>query len=206
MDLFSRITSWSRYVALGDSLTAGRGDFGPDGKPVGWARRLAAILTDRTGVACTVTNLAVDGATIGWVLEQQLPKLDGDRPDLVSVTVGMNDIRGPEFRPADFSSDLGELLDALGATGATMLTCTLPDIAAVVELPPAHVCVARQRIGEASDIIRAQSARHGAVCLDMWAMGDIAGSPELFTADRLHPNSSGHRRLASAFAHRLLAS
>jgi lysophospholipase L1-like esterase len=206
MDLFSRITSWSRYVALGDSLTAGRGDLCADGRPLGWARRLAAILTDRTGVACTVTNLAMDGATVGRVLEHQLPKLDGERPDLVSVTVGMNDIRGAQFRPAEFSADLAELLDALSATGATMLTCTLPDIAAVVELPPEHIEIARQRLGEASDVIRDQSARHRAFCLDTWEMRDLARSPELFTADRLHPNASGHRRLAFAFADLLLAS
>ncbi len=205
MELFSRLHSWSRYVALGDSLTAGRGDLGTDGRPVGWARRLADILSDRTGVACSVTNLAVDGATVGRVLEQQLPQLDGAAPDLVSVTVGMNDIRGAQFSPADFGAELGRLLDALVATGATILTCTLPDIADVVELPAEHVEIARFRLGEASDIIRDQSARHDAVCLDTWAMRELAASPELFTADRLHPNTSGHRRLATAFADLLLA-
>jgi lysophospholipase L1-like esterase len=205
MDLFSRLRSWSRYVALGDSLTAGRGDLADDGQPLGWAQRLADILTDRTGVACTLTNLAVDGATVGGVVAQQLPQLDSDRPDLVSVTVGMNDIRGPVFHPGEFSADLERLLDALAATGATLLTCTLPDIAAVVDLPAAHVDIARRRLSGASDIIRDQAARHGAICLDTWAMRDVAASPELFTADRLHPNTSGHRRLAEEFADLLLA-
>jgi lysophospholipase L1-like esterase len=204
MELFSRLRFWSRYVALGDSLTAGRGDFGADGHPVGWARRLADILSDRTGVACSVTNLAVDGATVSRVLEQQLPRLNGSRPDLVSITVGMNDIRGPRFSPADFNAELARLLDVVAATGATILTCTLPDIADVVELPPEHVEIARYRLGEASDIIREQSAQYNAVCLDTWAMRDLAASPELFTADRLHPNTSGHRRLATAFADLLL--
>jgi len=205
MDLFSRLRSWSRYVALGDSLTAGRGDFAADGRPVGWARRLAIILTDRTGVPCTLTNLAVDGATVGRVMTQQLPQLNGERLDLVSVTVGMNDIRGPEFHPGEFAVGLGQLLEALAATGATMLTCTLPNVAGVVELPERHVQIARQRLSDASDIIRDESARHGAICLDTWAMQDLATSPELFTADRLHPNTSGHRRLATAFADLLLA-
>jgi lysophospholipase L1-like esterase len=205
MELFSRLRFWSRYVALGDSLTAGRGDVGADGRPVGWARRLSEILSDRTGVACAVTNLAVDGATVRRVLEQQLPQVNGTRPDLVSITVGMNDIRGPQFNPADFRAELGRLFDAVAAMGATILTCTLPDIAHVVELPAEHVEIARYRLGEASDIIRDQSARRGAVCLDTWAMRDLVASPELFTADRLHPNASGHRRLAAAFADLLLA-
>jgi lysophospholipase L1-like esterase len=35
-------------------------------------------------------------------------------------------------------------------------------------------------------------------------MRDSAATPELFTADRLHPNASGHRRLATAFPDLLL--
>jgi lysophospholipase L1-like esterase len=203
MELFSRPQAWSRYVAVGDSLTAGRGDFGPDGLPVGWAQRLAGILTGRTGVDCALTNLAVDGATARHVLDRQLPQLDGLRPDLVSATVGMNDIRGPGFSPDEFTADLERLLDALTATGATVLTCTLPDIAGVVGLPAEHVGIARRRLRQASDIIRDQAARRGAVCVDTWVMAESV-RPDLFTADRLHPNTSGHLVLATAFADLLL--
>ena len=52
---------WANYVALGDSLTAGRDDHGPGGARIGWARRLAGILTARTSVCCALTNLAFDG-------------------------------------------------------------------------------------------------------------------------------------------------
>ena len=97
--------SWPRYVALGDSLTAGRDDLGPEGTRIGWARRLAGMLGERTGVPCTLANLARDGVSVEAVLAWQLPSLEPAtaveawRPDLVSVTVGMNDIRDPEFEP-----------------------------------------------------------------------------------------------------------
>ena len=55
---------WPNYVALGDSLTAGRDDYSPGGGRIGWARRLAAILGTRTGVPCALTNLAADGASV----------------------------------------------------------------------------------------------------------------------------------------------
>jgi lysophospholipase L1-like esterase len=204
MDFLTTPRSWSRYVALGDSLTAGRGDFGPDGRRVGWARRLAALLTDRTGVSCALTNLAVDGATVGRVLADQLPRLHEAGPDLVSATVGMNDIRSPEFKPRNFASAVRRLLDALAQTGATVLTCTLPDIADVVPLPPEYVAIAHTRLRQASDIIREEAVVRGAVCLDAWAMKEVAARPDLFTADRLHPNASGHRMLAAVFADLLL--
>jgi len=198
---------WPNYVALGDSLTAGRDDHGPDGARIGWARRLAGILSTRTRVPCALTNLAADGASVAVVLERQLPsvaRMGSAGPDLVSVTVGMNDIRDPGFSPERFAAGVGELLDGLAATGATVLTCTLPDIAAIMALPADRVEVARLRMRQASDIIRDQAARRGAVCLDVWAMPGAA-DPGLFGPDRIHPNASGHQLMADAFADLLLA-
>jgi lysophospholipase L1-like esterase len=195
--------NWSNYVALGDSLTAGRDDHGPEGVRIGWARRLAAILSARTAVPCALTNLATDGASVAVVLERQMPSVLRMGPDLVSVTVGMNDIRDPAFSEERFAAELGRLLDGLTATGATVLTCTLPDIAAIMPLPAHLVEVARQRMRRASDIIREQAASRGAVCLDVWPMPGAA-APELFGPDRIHPNASGHQLMADAFAALLL--
>jgi lysophospholipase L1-like esterase len=194
---------WGHYVAVGDSLTAGRDDHGSGGARIGWARRLAGILSARTAVPCALTNLAADGATAGVVLERQLPGVARLAPDLASVTVGMNDIRDPGFSKARFAAELGRLLDGLTATGATVLTCTLPDIAAIMPLPAHLVEVARQRMRQASDIIREQAAERGVVCLDAWAMPGAA-DPELFGPDRIHPNASGHQLMANAFAALLL--
>ncbi len=195
-----RRPGWPRFVALGDSLTAGRGDLGPDGRHIGWARRLAGLLSERTLARCELTNLAVDGADVAGVLDRQLPRVAGLRPDLISLTVGMNDVRLREFSPDAFTAGLGKLLAALAATGATVLTCTLPDVSAVVELPAEYVVIAQRRLRQASDIIRNQSARYKTLCLDTWAMPDAATDPALFTSDRLHPNAQGHRALAAAFA------
>ena len=87
-----------------------------------------ASSTARTAVRCTLTNLAADGASAGVVLEWQLPSVTGLGPDLVSVTVGMNDIRDPGFGQERFAAELGLLFEGLSGTGATVLTCTLTDI------------------------------------------------------------------------------
>ena len=191
--------SWSTYVALGDSLTAGRGDEGRDGRPVGWAQRLADVLSVRTAVRCRLVNLAADGATVGQVLAGQLPAVAAYQPDLVSVTVGMNDVRARGFDELSFKADLGQLLESLAATQATLLTCTLPDITAIMALSPDLAEVARDRLKLTSDIIREQAESYGARCLDAWAMPDVA-DPEFYAPDRVHLNSRGHQWMAAACA------
>jgi lysophospholipase L1-like esterase len=194
--------SWSNFVALGDSLTAGKGDAGPGGHPVGWAQRLADVLSVRTAVRCTLTNMADERATVSSVLKEQLPKVAAAEPDLVSVTVGMNDIRARGFDEMTFKSELGQLLEGLAATKAKVLTCTLPNIAAIMPLPPDLTEIARERMRLASDIIREQAESYHAVCLDAWSLPGIS-DPELYSADKMHPNGKGHQFIAAAFADKL---
>jgi lysophospholipase L1-like esterase len=196
------LLSWSNFVALGDSLTAGKGDAGPGGHPVGWAQRLADVLSVRTAVRCTLTNMAEDRATVSSVLKEQLPKVAAAEPDLVSVTVGMNDIRARGFDEMAFKSELGQLLEGLAGTKAKVLTCTLPNIAAIMPLPPELTEIARERMRLASDIIREQAESYEAVCLDAWSLPGLC-DPELYSADRMHPNGKGHQFIAAAFADKL---
>jgi lysophospholipase L1-like esterase len=194
--------AWSTYVAIGDSLTAGRGDEGRDGRPIGWAQRLADILGVRTTVRCSLTNLAVDGATVHEVLSKQLPAVVARKPDLVSVTVGINDIRRRDFDELSFKANLGQLFEALAATQATLLTCTLPDLSVIMSLSPDLHEVVRERMRLASDIIREQAESYGAVCLDAWSLPGVT-DPDLYAPDRLHPNSKGHQFIAAACADEL---
>jgi lysophospholipase L1-like esterase len=194
--------AWSTYVAIGDSLTAGRGDEGRDGRPIGWAQRLADILGVRTTVRCSLTNLAVDGATVHEVLSKQLPAVVVRKPDLVSVTVGINDIRRRDFDELSFKANLGQLFEALAATQATLLTCTLPDLSVIMSLSPDLHEVVRERMRLASDIIREQAESYGAVCLDAWSLPGVT-DPDLYAPDRLHPNSKGHQFIAAACADEL---
>ena len=194
--------AWSTYVAIGDSLTAGRGDEGRDGRPIGWAQRLADILGVRTTVRCSLANLAVDGATVHEVLSKQLPAVAARKPDLVSVTVGINDIRRRDFDELSFKADLGQLFEALAATQATLLTCTLPDLTVIMSLSQELREVVRERTRLASDIIREQAESYGAVCLDVWSLPGVT-DPDLYGPDRLHPNSKGHQFIAAACADKL---
>jgi phosphatidylinositol alpha 1,6-mannosyltransferase len=133
---------------------------------------------------------------------KQLPGVAACRPDLVSVTVGMNDVRARGFDEMNFKAELGQLFEALAATQATLLACTLPDITAVMRLSPELTDVVRERLRLASDIIREQAESYGALCVDAWAMPEAA-DPELYGPDHVHLGSRGHQLMAAACADKL---
>lgn len=191
----------STFVALGDSLTAGKGDLDPEGRPVGWARRLCGLLSARSGTEFEFTNLAVNHATTDDVLTAQLPGLAGLHPDLVTISAGMNDIRGA-FDKDHFARKIEEVFAGAVATGATVATMTLPNIVWMLPLPAELLPVARELMEQANDGIRRKAEAHGVLYLDAW-YADEASDPAFWDEDRVHPNTNGHSLIAEAFAEML---
>lgn len=73
-----------RYVALGDSYTIGTS--------VAEAERWPNQLVERVGKLDLVGNPAVNGYTSADLIDEELPLLDGLRPELVTVLIGVNDV------------------------------------------------------------------------------------------------------------------
>ena len=112
---------WTKFVAMGDSLTEGVGDEDVTGRPRGWADRFAEEIAHRQ-VGLRYANLAVRGLTTADVLAAQVPAALALRPDLVSAIVGMNDLILPNLALRAVLRDYDDLLDRIGATTATVLT------------------------------------------------------------------------------------
>lgn len=186
-----------RFVALGDSLTEGVGDFTEDG-PRGWA----ALLAPSLGAGTEFTNLAVSGAQTRDVLERQTPAALALRPDLVAVVVGVNDTLRHTFDIHAVAARLDQVYAACAREGATLLTACVPDPGAMLGLPSALAAPLARRQRAVNAVVHALSERYGAVHLDASDGGWIADRA-LWSADRLHPGERGHRRLAARF-HALL--
>jgi len=188
---------YERYVALGDSSTEGLDD--PDGRGGyrGWANRLAERLADAQG-NLLYANLAVRGRRTRQVRDEQLPRALAMRPDLVTVFCGTNDVVARRFDADAVAADLDAMLATLSRAGATLLTFTMPDLAAV--MPMARR--AAPRLAALNATIRELAARHGARCVDFEAH-PVAADPRLWSDDRLHANAAGHARIAWALAHAL---
>jgi lysophospholipase L1-like esterase len=174
-------------VALGDSITAGRGGAPALGvHPQAWVQWLAEALE------LPLTNLAVDGACAPDVLRAQVPRLRGPY-DLATLYVGANDARSTAFDAAVFEDAVGRVLAALGEAADRTLVLTVP------------LDLGRPRAGAAviaaNAILRRLAADHGAlVC----GLEDLRGARVLLP-DAVHPTSPGMVALAERAADALAA-
>ena len=188
---------FERYVAIGDSSTEGLDD--PDGAGGfrGWADRLAETVAAAQG-SLLYANLAIRGRRTRAILEAQLAPALAMRPDLATLFAGTNDVVARDFDAPAVAADIDAMQRALIDAGATVLTFTLPDLAAV--MPMARRIAPRLR--ELNARLRAAAAANGTRLVDFEAH-PVAGDPRLWSDDRLHANSAGHARIAAALAHAL---
>jgi acyl-CoA thioesterase I len=166
------------YVALGDSAAQGVGASRPEGSYVAvLARRIGAT----TGRPVRVHNLSVSGATVGDVVRDQLPRLAGLDPDVVTVAAGGNDVRG--YDAARFRAEVTALLDGLPAT-------------AVVADVPYFGGGRGERIAlEAGEVLAQEAQARGlrvARLHDAMAARGRRGMLTGYAADRFHPNDRGY--------------
>lgn len=185
---------FGRYVAIGDSTTEGLDDPDGNGGYRGWANRFAEAIAAKQG-HLLYANLAVRGLKAREILDRQLQPALELRPDLATVVCGTNDVLRPKFSLEAYRRDVCEMQQALITQGATVLTFTLPDLAAVN--PTARLV--RERVMAMNQVLRDLAPQTGAIVVDL-AQHSIAGDRRLWSRDRLHANASGHERIAAALA------
>ena len=187
--------TYARYVALGDSQSEGLLDPDGHGGYRGWADRFALHVAGGNP-HLMYANLAVRGKLLGQMRREQLAPAQALRPDLVTVMGGLNDLLRPGADVAGMLAELDELLG--GFPGATVLTNTLPDPAAV---SPLLRRVAPKVIAYNAGI-RATAERRGALVVD-FAAHRSSTDPRIWSPDRIHANPVGHALIAAGFADRL---
>ncbi|MFP7835011.1 SGNH/GDSL hydrolase family protein [Marisediminicola sp. LYQ134] len=174
------------YVALGDSAAQGIGGSRPNRSYVGL---LAKTIRAASGRTVRVANLSQSGARLRDAIEKQVPALAKLSPDIVTVSIGANDIAS--FERDRFERELRYILDALPAT------------AIVADLPSFYLGEFERRVLAANEIVRRVAAEHGyAVApLHSTTRGRTAARTALrdVAKDFFHPNDRGYAVWASAF-------
>jgi phosphatidylinositol alpha 1,6-mannosyltransferase len=188
---------WSRYVAVGDSLTEGLCDTSrvPVGEYRGWADRLAMLIavSSSAGEPVAYANLAVRSRKVRDAIDVQLPQAAALEADLVSVLIGANDLVGRRADPEGLARELGAAVSRLRSTGCDVLLVTpfLP------RRPATRYFTRRFAIFNAR--LRDIAAATGSMLLDVAARPELVDD-ERWAEDRVHLNSAGHRGIAYAAA------
>ncbi|WP_247829145.1 SGNH/GDSL hydrolase family protein [Arthrobacter antioxidans] len=190
-DLHSDPHPWHRYVALGDSFTEGIGDPNPEsiGGNRGWADRTAEELA-RGQADFAYANLAVRGRLLQQIIDQQVEAGLALRPDLVTISAGGNDLLRRAGDPDLLAEKLDPVVGTLGASGATVVLVTGPDVRETV------LGSVRSKTAIYNENLRTIAARHEAVIADLWALRQLT-NPQMWSADRLHFSPLGHHTIAA---------
>ncbi len=185
--------AWQRFVAIGDSFTEGMNDDDPDnpGAYIGWADRLAPLLAAHTG-EFHYANLAVRGRRLKAIAGEQTEQAIAMRPDLVSVAGGGNDILRPKADLDALAIELEESVRAIRATGADVLISTPSD---PIDAPV--IVHYRGRMATYTAHIWKIAQRQGCYVLNQWSF-DFLRDYRMWSDDRIHMTTEGHRRVALA--------
>ena len=181
-----------RYVAIGDSFTEGVGDDLPDGTVRGWADLVAAGLAAAGPVQ--YANLAVRGRLIAPIVTDQLDAalaLDPP-PTLLTFNGGGNDMLRPKADVARLVAMTKRVVDRCAAAGVRLVLISGADPSD--RLPFGRTI--RRRAEALTQGVAALAAANDLTFVDMFHDREIRRAA-YWSADRLHLNVAGHRRVAS---------
>jgi lysophospholipase L1-like esterase len=186
---------YSRYVALGDSCAEGLDDPYPDSTMYrGWTDLAAAGLA-AVSPALQYANLAVRGRRLDQILHEQVPLAVEQRPDLVTLFGGGNDLLQSRWQTT--AQSLDAIVSTMAGVARTVVVFTLPDIARLPGLGRL-----RPRVRQLNAIIAATAERHDAVLIDV-RDDPYCDDERLYGPDRLHLGALGHQRVAAHLLGRL---
>jgi lysophospholipase L1-like esterase len=183
----------TRYVAIGDSFTEGLGDGRPDGSERGWADLVAAGLAAAEGKTIQYANLAIRGRLLQPIVEEQLEAALAlsPRPTLLSLNGGGNDM----MRPGGDMARLAEL------TERAIRRCAEENVRMVLLSgadPSNHLPfgkVMRRRGELLTQLVAGLTGKYDLTFVDCFRDVELRRAG-YWSADRLHLNASGHRRVA----------
>jgi lysophospholipase L1-like esterase len=185
-----------RYVAMGDSLTAGIDETPPGTR---WADLLAERLIELHG-AVTYENLAVYGQKSDEVRAGQLDAALAGPVDVASLICGGNDVMKLTRPDADaFGRDLDAMFGALRAANpdGLLIGGRIADMSELLPYRERSRERVRQATADFNVAIGEVAARHDVRVLDMSVVSSLAAA-ELLASDGLHPSIAGQRAMYEA--------
>jgi acyl-CoA thioesterase-1 len=173
--LFIGFNSWAQtnpvILVMGDSLSA---EYGlPRGS--GWVNLLQQQLA-KEGSPWSVFNASISGETSSGGLARMGDLLKQKKPGLVLLELGANDaLRGLPISESE--NNLRKMIQMCKKSGAKVLLFGM-------QIPPNY---GKRYTKQFRDLYSTLATQEGTTLLPFFLSG-VADKPQLFQADRLHPN------------------
>ena len=179
-----------RYVVMGDSTGAGQGAPYDAGIAVATARYLA-----KAPRRVRLRNFSISGARLADVVAGQLPLAERERPDVVLLSAGANDVTALT-RTSAIRRDVAAIADRLRAAnpGVRIVLTASPEVASSPRLLEPLAWVTAKRTGQVNAAIRGVARDRG---LTVAPIAEVTGPQfeadrSLFSEDRYHPDARGY--------------
>lgn len=184
------------YIAIGDSLTEGLGDFdfAVSRFGCGWADRLAELLArsaHEAGESFKYANFALRGSSMFDILTAQLEDAIALKPDLVTIMAGANDFMRSKKTHPQLKALLRGAIVRLRNEGVHVVVANTVN--------PTHVPLFRPILHKArkmSELINSVADEYQVPILDIFQIKEFRHL-ELWCDDRVHFSGHGHIKIAN---------
>jgi lysophospholipase L1-like esterase len=202
-EVFRQLDQRTRYMALGDSLTAG---YGATPATEGYVYRLYQSGAFGSVSNTIFSNAGVPGATSRHILDHQVPQaIEAFKPTVITITAGGNDLLStlngadPQAVLAQLANNLASILRLL-RTALSQARIYISNLYTVPEIPGASTLVEYTN----EKVIRPVATAFAVPIADLHSA--FLGKQGLLHSIRhgvdqfeVHPTNSGHRAIADAF-------
>ncbi len=187
------------YIAAGDSTAAGEGASSTEHT---YTYKIAKYLSQKNSI--TYSNVAVRGAKTADVLHEQIPKIIAAKPDIITVSVGANDLThllAAETILEQYKKIAEELQSK---TSATIYMTNLPNFNGAKLLPFWYVAILEHRSrGINEKLISLENDRVKIINIHDYGWGHFENISQTYAADNFHPNDIGYQNWANAFLEKI---
>jgi lysophospholipase L1-like esterase len=186
---------WTRFVAMGDSITEGYGMDPVEGvEHLPWAERVArALAAGNPGFE--FHNLGRRKLRAAEIRDEQLDRALALEPDLVSIAAGANDLIAAEFDRDVLERDMEPMYAAFADTGALVFTFSYMNMPGAGLLPEEGAAGLRERMEQLHDAVLALARRYEALYIDLFN-DPRSANPAFFSEDLQHANAAGQAFVA----------
>jgi len=186
-----------KYIALGDSLTAG---VGVSDIKSSYPYLIAEKLSLKNNVK--LVNLAHVGDTSSDVVANQLPKVLSLKPDLITLLIGVNDIHNLKSLK-EFEDNYTQIVSTLKKSGAKIYLLFIPYLGSdkIVFFP--YNLILDFRTKQFNNAIKKISADYRVQYTDLYSLSEQVlskgnNSANFYSSDQFHPSEAGYKEWSKA--------